>query len=89
MGHDLTPCDLFLWGWLKEQVYSTRPTTLDELEVRIHDVMSSILQEFLVKSVDAVPSWQSSIGLRRWLLLLAHLINFHNEVFCSFGRRSL
>ena len=20
---DLTPCDFFLWGWLKEQVYST------------------------------------------------------------------
>ena len=52
---NLTSCDFFLWGWLKEQVYSTKRTTLDELEGRIREVMSSILQEFLVKSVDAVP----------------------------------
>ena len=32
MCGDLTPCDFFLWGWLKEQVYSTEPTTLEELE---------------------------------------------------------
>ena len=29
---DLTPCDFFPLGWLKEQVYSTKPTTLEELE---------------------------------------------------------
>ena len=51
---DLTPCDFFLWGWLKEQVYSTKPKNLEELEGRIREVMSSIPQEFLVKSVDAV-----------------------------------
>ena len=32
IGRDLTPCDLFLWGWLKEQVFSTKPTTLEELD---------------------------------------------------------
>ena len=52
---NLTPCDFFLWGWLKEQVNSTKRTTLEELEGRIREVMSSIPQEFLVKSVDAVP----------------------------------
>ena len=51
---NLTLCDFFLWGWLKKQVYSTKRTTLDELEGRIREVMSSIPQEFLVKSVDAV-----------------------------------
>ena len=29
--------------------------TLEELDGRIHEVMTSIPQEFLVKSVDAVP----------------------------------
>ena len=29
---DSTPCDFLPWGWLKEQVYSTKPTTLEELE---------------------------------------------------------
>ena len=52
---NLTPCDFFLWGWLKEQVYSTKRTTMDELEGRIREVISSIPQTFLVKSVDAVP----------------------------------
>ena len=29
---DLTPCDFFLWGWPKEEVYSTKPRILEELE---------------------------------------------------------
>ena len=24
---DLTPVDFFLWGWLKEHAYSTKPRT--------------------------------------------------------------
>ena len=32
---DLTPCDFFLMGFLKSQVYSTRPQNLEELEQRI------------------------------------------------------
>ena len=38
-GPDLTLCDLLFWGWLKEQVYSTKPTTLEELEGRIREVV--------------------------------------------------
>jgi hypothetical protein len=52
---DLTPCDFFLWGWAKEEVYRTKPKTLEELEGRIWEVMLSIPQEFLLKSVDAIP----------------------------------
>ena len=44
----------FWGGWLKVQVYSTKPRNLEELEGRMHEVMSSIPQEFLVKSFDAV-----------------------------------
>ena len=51
---DLTPCDFFLWGWLKEQVYSTKPRNLEEFKGKTREVMTSIPQEFLVKSVDAV-----------------------------------
>ena len=53
MGCDLTPCDFFLWCWLKEQVYSTKPTTSEELEGQICEVMSSMPQELFMKSVDA------------------------------------
>ena len=51
---DLTQCDFYLWGWLKVQVSPTKPRNLQELEGRIREVMSSIPQEFLVKSVNAV-----------------------------------
>ena len=55
ISHELTPHDFFLWYWLKEQVYSTKPRSLEELEGRIREVvMSSIPQEFLMRSVDAV-----------------------------------
>jgi hypothetical protein len=29
---DLSVCDFFLWGYLKNRVYTTRPRTLDELK---------------------------------------------------------
>ena len=32
IDRDLTPCDFFLWGLLKEQVYSPKPTSLEELK---------------------------------------------------------
>jgi len=32
---DLSVCDFFLWGYLKNRVYTTRPRTLDELKQRI------------------------------------------------------
>ena len=76
MGCDLTPCDFFLWRRLKEQVYSTKPTTLEELEGRLREVMSAIPQEFLVKSVDGVSSWQSSVSLKSWWQMLAPISCF-------------
>ena len=53
---DLTPSNFFPWGRLKEQVYCTKPTSLEEREGRICDVLSSTPQESLVKSVDVFPS---------------------------------
>ena len=32
---DLAPCDFFLWGYLKEQVYKHKPQTIEELKARI------------------------------------------------------
>ena len=76
MGHDLTHCDFHLRGWLKEQIYSTKPATLVELDGRICELMSAIPQEFLVKSVDAATSRQSSVSLRSWWRMLASISNF-------------
>lgn len=39
---DLTPCDFFLWGYVKEAVYQSHPQTLDELENRIRDAFEKV-----------------------------------------------
>ena len=37
---DLTPCDFFLWGYLKDKVYTSVPRNLQDLRARIiqHEV---------------------------------------------------
>jgi inhibitor of nuclear factor kappa-B kinase subunit alpha len=39
---DLNPCDFYLWGNLKDKVYSNNPYTLVELKQRIRETSSSI-----------------------------------------------
>ena len=33
--HDLTPCDYFLWRYLKDKVHETPPINIDYLRIRI------------------------------------------------------
>lgn len=42
---DLTAPDFFLWGYLKDRVYTHRPTTIQELKVNIHQEIEQITQE--------------------------------------------
>ena len=39
---DLAPCDFFLWGYLKEQVYKHKPQTIEELKARITQKIKEI-----------------------------------------------
>lgn len=39
---DLSPCDFFLWGYLKEKVFKHRPRTLDDLKERITQEINAI-----------------------------------------------
>lgn len=52
---DLTPCDFFLWGWVKNKVYQTMPGNIEELAETIRNVMTNIPQQFLANAVAAVP----------------------------------
>ena len=52
---DLTPCDFFLWGWAKEEVYKTKPKTIPELKERIFDVLGNVPCEFLRKTINNIP----------------------------------
>jgi len=44
---DLNPLDYFFWGHLKNLVFVTEPTNLDELRNRTLDAAASISQENL------------------------------------------
>lgn len=46
---DLSPCDFFLWGYLKSKVYEHRPRTLDQLKTAIRSETAAISQDMLVK----------------------------------------
>jgi hypothetical protein len=48
---DLTPPDYFLWGYLKQDVYSNRPQTTEDLKQNIEVAISNISQETLKKVV--------------------------------------
>lgn len=39
---DLTPCDFFLWGFVKSQVYANKPQTIPELKAEIQRVIGEI-----------------------------------------------
>lgn len=39
---DLTPCDFFLWGYVKSQVYADNPTTIEQLKINIERAIGEI-----------------------------------------------
>lgn len=39
---DLTPCDFFLWGFLKNIVYGRNPRTIDQLRAEIQNAISKV-----------------------------------------------
>ena len=42
---DLSPCDFFLWGYLKEKVFKHRPRSLEDLKERIRQEIDVIPPE--------------------------------------------
>jgi len=45
---DATPCDLFLWGYVKDQVYvPSLPGSIPELKVRIRTAIETITADML------------------------------------------
>ena len=48
---DLTPCDFFLWGYLKAKVYEL-PLTLEALKEAIRQEVAAITPEMILKVMD-------------------------------------
>ena len=59
-----------LGGWLKEQAYSRKPTTLEELEGRLREVIFTVPVEFLRRSVNAIPE-----RIEKLKRMLANILN--------------
>ena len=49
---DLNPCDYFLWGYIKDKVYSQTPKTLDELVSNIENAFNDISINALEGAID-------------------------------------
>ncbi len=39
---DLLPCDFFLWGCMKDHVFATNPTSIEDLKATVTTVIQSI-----------------------------------------------
>ncbi len=51
---DLTPCDFFLWGYLKSRVYRTQPVDLHDLKERIMNEFQHLATtDFVQRSIDS------------------------------------
>ena len=49
---DLTPLDFFLWGYLKSQVYTNKPQTIDAFKVNITNVIQQIQPDLCEKVIE-------------------------------------
>jgi len=48
LSPDATPCDFFLWGYVKDQVYvPPLPASIQELKVRIRTAIETITVDML------------------------------------------
>lgn len=48
---DLSPLDLFPWGYIKDKVYQENPRNFSELEDKIIPIVKAIPDQMLAKSV--------------------------------------
>uniref|UniRef100_A0A915ERP7 Uncharacterized protein n=1 Tax=Ditylenchus dipsaci TaxID=166011 RepID=A0A915ERP7_9BILA len=50
---DFTPCDFFLWGYLKSRIYRIQPADLNELRARIVHEFEVLPGEMVLRSIDS------------------------------------
>ena len=50
--YDLTPLDFFHWGYLKSQIYTNKPQTIDALKVNITNAIQQIQPDLYEKVIE-------------------------------------
>ncbi|GFX17299.1 uncharacterized protein TNCV_3553061 [Trichonephila clavipes] len=67
---ELNPCDFWLWGFLKDRVYSGGIRTLPDLKASIIRLVAEILRELLLATIEnAIIRFQHVIDVNR-----AHIV---------------
>lgn len=51
---DLTPMDFFVWGYIKNEVYSHTPTTKEDFQQRVRTAFNSIPPDMIRRAVGDV-----------------------------------
>jgi hypothetical protein len=54
---DITPLDSFLWGYVKDKVYATKVTVVEDLKTRIRDVITTINRGMLARTWEELEFW--------------------------------
>ena len=57
---DLTPCDFFLWRYIKCKVYNSQPNNINELKTKIQNALGDVTLEMLNNSIR---SFQNRLNL--------------------------
>uniref|UniRef100_A0A915DHE0 Uncharacterized protein n=1 Tax=Ditylenchus dipsaci TaxID=166011 RepID=A0A915DHE0_9BILA len=59
---DLTPCDFFLWDYIKSKVYTSPVTSLEELRERIENAFRQMPQQMVNRSIESYERRQNWIA---------------------------
>ncbi|OXU24989.1 hypothetical protein TSAR_014909 [Trichomalopsis sarcophagae] len=52
LKRSMTPLDFYLWGYLKDIVYRERPTTANDMRMRIQNAYANIPRNVLIRTVE-------------------------------------
>jgi len=59
---DLTPLNFFLWGYLKSQIYTNKPQTIDALKINITNAIQQIQPDLYEKVIE---NWTARIHVTK------------------------
>jgi hypothetical protein len=77
----ISHCDFLLWGCAKDEVYHTKPRTLEKLEARIQHVITNVPHNVHRKTGFHPRSLEETDGRHRclhWILRYASVFPFNN-----------
>ena len=77
---DLTPCDFWLWGMVKERVYSRKVRDINDLKDRIRNLVLTLSREMCVLALNGT-RWllcvkQYGVQVETVLLIIMHIYMF-------------